>query len=156
MLPYRTYILATVCTAAWAAARFLHSGATYFFQLRSVGGAVADVAPDATAYAHRSANFAAAAFGPDRRRLDEEWDAMSAHFSGLYWSFETDRRPERLLDGYPAGTLRRLREVKCRYDPDGVFRDTWCSRRPNPSEIRPVRAACVRRGLARLTDCLTV
>ncbi|WP_343946850.1 FAD-binding oxidoreductase, partial [Pseudonocardia zijingensis] len=108
---------------ARAAEDFLHSGATYFLQFRSVGGAVADVAPEATAYAHRSANFSAVAFGFNRRRLDAAWDEMAEHFRGLYWSFETDRRPERLLDAYPPATLRRLREVKARYDPDGVFRD---------------------------------
>jgi FAD/FMN-containing dehydrogenase len=108
---------------ARAAEDFLHSGATYFLQFRSVGGAVADVPPDATAYAHRSANFSAVAFGADRRRLDAAWDEMAGHFSGLYWSFETDRRPGRLLDAYPPATLRRLQELKCRYDPDGVFRD---------------------------------
>jgi alkanesulfonate monooxygenase SsuD/methylene tetrahydromethanopterin reductase-like flavin-dependent oxidoreductase (luciferase family) len=108
---------------ARAAEDFLHSGATYFLQFRAVGGAVADVPAEATAYAHRSANFSAVAFGADRRRLDAAWDEMAGHFRGLYWSFETDRRPGRLLDAYPSATLRRLREVKCRYDPDSVFRD---------------------------------
>ena len=108
---------------ARAAADFLHSGATYFFQFRSVGGAVADVDEDATAYAHRSANFSAVAFGLSRQRLDAAWDRMAGHFNGSYWSFETDRRPGRLLEAYPAATLRRLCEVKRRYDPDNVFRD---------------------------------
>jgi len=108
---------------ARAAADFLHSGATYFFQFRSVGGAVADVDEDATAYAHRSANFSAVAFGLSRQRLDAAWDRMAGHFNGSYWSFETDRRPGRLLEAYPAATLRRLCEVKRRYAPDNVFRD---------------------------------
>jgi FAD/FMN-containing dehydrogenase len=39
----------------------------------------------------------------------------------LYLSFETDTRADRLLDAFPGGTLTRLRELKARYDPDGVF-----------------------------------
>jgi len=38
-------------------------------------------------------------------------------------SFETDPRPERLHDAFPPRTLQRLRELKRRYDPDGVFRE---------------------------------
>jgi FAD/FMN-containing dehydrogenase/alkanesulfonate monooxygenase SsuD/methylene tetrahydromethanopterin reductase-like flavin-dependent oxidoreductase (luciferase family) len=120
---------------ARAAEDFLHSGATYFLQFRSVGGAVADVPPEATAYAHRSANFSAVAFGAHRRRLDAAWDEMAGHFRGLYWSFETDRRPGRLLDAYPPATLRRLQEVKCRYDPDGVFRDNVVIPAPDEGEL---------------------
>jgi Berberine and berberine like len=119
---------------ARAAEDFLHSGAAYFFQFRSVGGAVADVPPEATAYAHRSANFSAVAFGAGRRRLDAAWDEMAGHFRGLYWSFETDRRPGRLLDAYPPATLGRLREVKCRYDPDNVFRDNVVIPAPEEGE----------------------
>jgi hypothetical protein len=110
---------------AEAAARFLHSGATYFFQFRAVGGAIADVPPDATAYAHRSTAFSVTAFGFDRRRLDQAWDQMSGHFHGLYLNFETDPRPERLNDAFPPRTLARLREIKARYDPDNVFRDNF-------------------------------
>ena len=48
----------------------LASGDAYFFQLRAVGGAVSDVAEDATAYAHRAANFSVAAIGADSARLE--------------------------------------------------------------------------------------
>lgn len=107
------------------AARLIHSGAVYFFQVRAVGGAVADVDPDATAYANRSANFQIAVFGSRRRQLDTLWDDMREHFNGMYLSFETDRSVERLHDAFPPRTLSRLRELKARYDPDNVFRDNF-------------------------------
>ncbi|RAY17143.1 FAD-linked oxidoreductase [Actinomadura craniellae] len=110
---------------ASAAACLVAGGDAYFFQIRSVGGAVADVAPDATAYAHRAANFQLTALGPSRKRLDHGWDGMQDQFSGLYLSFETDLRPERLHDAFPPATLRRLRELKLRHDPDNVFRDNF-------------------------------
>jgi hypothetical protein len=53
------------------------------------------------------------------------WDQLREHFDGLYLSFETDPRPERLADAFPPRTLRRLRELKARYDPDNVFRDNF-------------------------------
>ncbi|WP_246260393.1 LLM class flavin-dependent oxidoreductase [Cellulomonas taurus] len=107
------------------AAALVRSGHTYFFQIRAAGGAVADVPEDATAYAHRSANFSVVAFGPSRHRLDAIWDAMAGHFSGIYSSFETDRRPERLVEVFPEPTLTRLRALKRRYDPSDVFRHNF-------------------------------
>jgi hypothetical protein len=62
------------------------TGLVYFFQIRSVGGAVADVPPDATAFANRDANFSVVAFGADRTRLDEAWEDLypaSAAFEEL-------------------------------------------------------------------------
>ncbi|RIJ70616.1 LLM class flavin-dependent oxidoreductase [Nakamurella silvestris] len=110
---------------AAAAADLLRGGAVYFFQIRSVGGAVADVAPEATAYANRSANFCVSVFGSDRTRTDAAWDELYGHFSGLYINFETDLRAERLADAYPADTLRRLQALKSTYDPTNVFRDNF-------------------------------
>ena len=93
-----------------------------FLQIRSVGGAVNDVDPLATAYAHRTQHFAVAAVGRSVERLDAQWDAnVYPHLHGLYISFDTDRRPERLHDAYPGATLERLRELKATYDPDNVF-----------------------------------
>lgn len=107
------------------AAQLVRSGQTYFFQIRSAGGAVADVGEHDTAYAHRSANFSVVAFGASRHRLDAVWDAMADHFSGIYSSFETDRRPERLAEVFPGNTLERLRALKRRYDPSDIFRHNF-------------------------------
>jgi len=110
---------------AAAAEDLIRSGATYFFQIRSVGGAVADVPADATAYAHRTANFSVVAFGSSKERLDAAWAKMASQFAGLYLSFETDQQPERIGEAWPPATLNRLRELKRRYDPDNVFRDNF-------------------------------
>lgn len=106
-------------------ARLLDSGATHFFSVRAVGGAVADVADDATAYAHRSAGFSVATFGANESRLEAAWADIAAHSRGLYLSFETSLRPERIGEAYPPATLERLRAVKERVDPEHLFRDNF-------------------------------
>ena len=108
-----------------AVAKLLADRLVYFFQVRSVGGAVADVPEDATAYSHRSANFSVVAFGTSQAELDAAWADMAGHFRGLYLSFETDRSPERINDAWPEKTLTRLRALKKQYDPDNVFRDNF-------------------------------
>ena len=110
---------------ALAVERMLASGEVHFFQIRSVGGAVSDVAPDATAYAHRSANFAVSAVGSSAESLDRLWQGLYGHFAGLYLSFDTDQRAERLTDAFPPATLARLRELKARLDPHNTFRDNF-------------------------------
>lgn len=110
---------------AAAAAAMLESGDVHFFAIRSVGGAVADVAPDATAYAHRSANFSVVALGSNAERLNRVWEELYAHFTGLYLSFDTDQSAERLTDAFPEATLARLRLLKTRLDPQNTFRDNF-------------------------------
>jgi alkanesulfonate monooxygenase SsuD/methylene tetrahydromethanopterin reductase-like flavin-dependent oxidoreductase (luciferase family)/FAD/FMN-containing dehydrogenase len=110
---------------ARAAAAMLASGDVHFFQIRSVGGAVADVDPDATAYAHRSANFSVVALGARAETLDRLWGELYGHFTGLYLSFDTDQRAERLTDAFPEATLARLRLLKARFDPQNTFRDNF-------------------------------
>ena len=106
------------------AARFLESGATYFFQLRAIGGAVHDVPSDATAFAHRSAEFSVVAFGSNRRHTNDRWNELIApHTSGAYLSFETEQGDEQVEAAFPPATLERLRGLKRRFDPDNVFRD---------------------------------
>ena len=110
---------------AAAAAELIASGAIHWFQIRTVGGAVADVPAGDTAYGYRSANFSVVVMGSSRHRLDPLWDALAVHFDGLYLSFESDQRPERLADAFPPRTLERLRVLKGRYDPHHLFADNF-------------------------------
>jgi FAD/FMN-containing dehydrogenase len=89
--------------------------------IRAVGGAVNDVDPAATAFPHRHQAFNVSSIGGPERDFHGHWDDLRPHLEGLYLSFETDRRAERLQDAFPGDTLTRLRELKARYDPDGVF-----------------------------------
>ncbi|GAA0562989.1 FAD-binding oxidoreductase [Actinomadura livida] len=107
------------------AAELLSTGLVYFFELRAMGGAISDVSPDETAFSHRSPRFQATAMSSSDDLLTAEWDRLRPHFDGLYLSFETDRRPERLTDAFPPDVLERLRRLKARYDPDNLFRDNF-------------------------------
>jgi hypothetical protein len=107
------------------AARLLRSGRVYFFQLRAMGGAIADVPADETAFAHRTVAFQVTAMGADQETLNAAWDPLAEHFDGLYLSFDTDLRPQRLHDAFPPPVLARLVELKRRYDPEGLFRDNF-------------------------------
>jgi alkanesulfonate monooxygenase SsuD/methylene tetrahydromethanopterin reductase-like flavin-dependent oxidoreductase (luciferase family)/FAD/FMN-containing dehydrogenase len=94
-----------------------------WLSIRSVGGAVNDIPADATAYAHRHQNFSITSVGVRARATDfnRHWDDLRPHLDGLYVSFETDDRRERLHDAFPGDTLTRLRRLKAQYDPDNVF-----------------------------------
>ena len=105
--------------------RILEEGRMHFFSVRAVGGAVADVPEDATAYAHRSAAFAVAGMSGDAASLNEGWDALEEHVMGVYLSFEADARGDRVERAFPPATLARLRALKARVDPDVLFRDNF-------------------------------
>ena len=108
--------------------RLLGSGEAMLVQLRATGGAGNDVAPDATAYAHRHQQFSVTTFAgrSSRTGLDDAWDRLAhPHMDGLYLSFETDPRPERLHEAFPQLTLDRLRALKRTYDPDHVFEQNF-------------------------------
>jgi FAD/FMN-containing dehydrogenase len=94
------------------------------------GGAYNRVAPDATAFAHRSERFlvkhdvvvaspgdAAAA----REWLERSWEIVHPHGSGGVYPNFPDPDLEDALRAYHGSNLERLRSVKARYDPDGVF-----------------------------------
>jgi len=106
------------------AAALLASGASHFFSVRAVGGAVSDVPDDATAYAGRSANFSVVAMGGSNA-IDAHWAPLERHFDGMYLSFDTRQGPEVLGMAFPPAHLDRLRDLKRRYDPTGLFRDNF-------------------------------
>jgi alkanesulfonate monooxygenase SsuD/methylene tetrahydromethanopterin reductase-like flavin-dependent oxidoreductase (luciferase family) len=110
---------------ASASADLIRSGACHWYQIRTIGGAVADVAPDATAYAHRDANFALTVMGGNAQRLDRWFEPVRRQSSGLYLSFESDRNPDRIADAFPPATLNRLRRLKAQLDPHNLFQDNF-------------------------------
>lgn len=107
------------------AAALLDAGASHFFQIRAVGGAVADIPPAATAYGWREANFSVAVMGSRISGLDHWWQRLAPHFNGMYPSFETDTTPDALARAFPPNHLTRLTALKHRYDPTGLFRDNF-------------------------------
>jgi FAD/FMN-containing dehydrogenase len=100
-------------------------------QLRVLGGAMARVPAEATAFAHRHSrimvNVAAFYDGPadkDRRQAwaDDFTAALRQGDGGAYVNFLGDEGPEAVRQAYPGATWDRLVEVKRRYDPDNLFR----------------------------------
>jgi FAD/FMN-containing dehydrogenase len=119
--------LLNAITPAFAAeiAALLRSGSVHLVQLRSLGGATADVPPDATAFAHREAQFQVNALGADAREVDRHWAHIRPHLGGIYLSFETDQDPARLGEAFPPATIERLRALKRELDPRNLFRDNF-------------------------------
>jgi alkanesulfonate monooxygenase SsuD/methylene tetrahydromethanopterin reductase-like flavin-dependent oxidoreductase (luciferase family)/FAD/FMN-containing dehydrogenase len=111
--------------SAAAAVRMLDDGAVYFLQFRSVGAAVADVGEDDTAYSHRAAQFSVVGFGTDAATLDGAWEGLRAHGRGMYLSFDSSTRPDRVIDAFGVEKIERLRAIKHEVDPDAVFADNF-------------------------------
>jgi len=109
-----------------------------WLSIRAVGGAVNDVPADASAYAHRHQNFSVTSVGLDADRDDFHayWDDLRPYLDGLYLSFETDERPERLHEAFPGETLARLGRLKAAYDPDNVFNQNFAILPSEPLAVR--------------------
>ena len=99
-------------------------------QIRVLGGAMARVPADATAYAHRDRpimiNIASFYTGPDDRPIRESWvtdftAALQQGDSAAYVNFIGDEGPERVRDAYPGRTWERLVAIKTEYDPTNMF-----------------------------------
>ena len=100
-------------------------------QLRVLGGAMARVPADATAFAHRDSrimvNVASFYVGPEDRDRRVAWvEAFAAALrqgdAGAYVNFLADEGPARVRAAYPGPTWDRLASVKRRYDPTNLFR----------------------------------
>jgi FAD/FMN-containing dehydrogenase len=100
-------------------------------RLNHYGGAVAAVANDATAFAHRDSAFALnvdsfwhdpAESEKNIRWTREVWEAMRAYAPrGSYVNFLTDEGEDRVRESY-GGNYDRLVAVKNKYDPRNMFR----------------------------------
>jgi FAD/FMN-containing dehydrogenase len=101
-------------------------------QVRVLGGAMARVPADATAFGHREAklmvNIAAMHERAEERPEHETWAANLAKAlsagttAAAYVGFVGDEGEEGVRRAYPPATLERLAQVKRRYDPDNLFR----------------------------------
>jgi FAD/FMN-containing dehydrogenase len=100
-------------------------------QLRALGGAMARVPDDATAFGHRSRRFmvnvGAVYEDPADRGMHEAWvdglaDALRQGESGAYVNFVAAEDGAGARLAYPKATRDRLAEIKARYDPANLFR----------------------------------
>jgi FAD/FMN-containing dehydrogenase len=100
-------------------------------QLRVLGGAMARVPLEATAFAHRQRPMMAGVGCVYEDAADRpEHDAWADRFAaalrqgdpGVYVNFLSDEGPERVREAYPGPTWDRLVQVKRRYDPGNLFR----------------------------------
>jgi FAD/FMN-containing dehydrogenase len=99
-------------------------------QLRVLGGAMARVPADATAFAHRSskimANLAALYDKPEQKAIHEAWvsdfqKAIQQNDRGAYVNFLADVDAAQVRAAYPGSTWDRLRQIKAKYDPSNLF-----------------------------------
>jgi FAD/FMN-containing dehydrogenase len=101
-------------------------------QLRALGGAMARVPDDATAFGHRQravmATIGAVWERPDEGPVHEAWVTGFAEAlrhgqgPGVYVGFLGDEGEARVREAYPGPTWDRLAEIKDRYDPTNLFR----------------------------------
>jgi FAD/FMN-containing dehydrogenase len=100
-------------------------------QLRVLGGAMARVPVEATAFAHRHRPMMAGVGcvyeqAADRPAHDAWADEFAAALRqgdpGVYVNFLSDEGPARVREAYPGPTWDRLVEVKRRWDPENLFR----------------------------------
>jgi hypothetical protein len=100
-------------------------------QIRALGGAMARVPADATAFAHRNSrlmtNVSAVFMDPEAREKYEAWTgefaaALKQNDDGAYVNFLGGDDPEGVRAAYPGATWERLAAVKSKYDPENFFR----------------------------------
>jgi FAD/FMN-containing dehydrogenase len=100
-------------------------------QLRVLGGAMARVPVEATAFAHRERRVMVALGAvyehAEEDTLHEAWvsgfaEALSDGTPGVYVNFLGEEGGARVHEAYPPPTWDRLAEVKRRYDPTNLFR----------------------------------
>ena len=125
-------------------------------QLRVLGGAMARVPADATAFAHRGepdhGQRRGVLRGPEDRPVREAWVDrcrldLEQDDHGAYVNFLGDEGEERVRAAYPGATWDRLAAIKARYDPTNLFQ-----RNQNMPPAAAGRTAMPRRRLLTSAD----
>src|SRR5690606_35405235 len=101
-------------------------------QFRGLGGAMARVNTNATAFAHRNKRYFVAIIAIWLDAAEDAtkhiawtnalWQAIRHEGAGVYVNLLENEGEERIRDAYPPATLSRLREIKGKYDPQNLFR----------------------------------
>jgi Berberine and berberine like len=101
-------------------------------QVRVLGGAVARVAADATAFAFRDRQVMVGIItpflDPAEAPVHVAWtqaffEALRPAGSGVYSNFLDAEGPDRVREAYPGLTYHKLAAVKARFDPTNLFRN---------------------------------
>lgn len=101
------------------------------FVIWQLGGAVARVGEDDTAFGGRSAGhtFNIAGITETEEGFEEErewvrnfWSALEPHHTSVYVNFLMEEGEERIRQAYGAKKHDTLKALKSRYDPDNLFR----------------------------------
>jgi FAD/FMN-containing dehydrogenase len=100
--------------------------------LRGLGGHMARVGSDETAFAHRDTRCivsiiaiwvdAADDSDPHRAWVQSLWEEIRHEGIGAYANFLEDEGEDRVREAYPAATFARLAAIKRQYDPENLFR----------------------------------
>jgi hypothetical protein len=101
------------------------------FPIWQMGGAVARVGEDETAFGGRKAAFtynigastaSADGFDQEREWVRTFWSALEPWHTSVYVNFLGEEGDERIRAAYGAAKYDRLKALKRNYDPDNVFR----------------------------------
>jgi FAD/FMN-containing dehydrogenase len=101
------------------------------FPIWQLGGAVARVGEDETAFNGRSSAYSfnitastagEAGFDEERQWVRDFWSALEPHQSGVYVNFLMDEGQDRVRKAYGEAKYARLKALKRKYDPENVFR----------------------------------
>jgi hypothetical protein len=101
------------------------------FPIFQLGGAIARVGEDETAFTGRRARFTininattatAEGFDEEREWSRSFWTALEPHHAGVYVNFLMEEGEDRIRQAYGEAKYDRLKALKRTYDPDNVFR----------------------------------
>jgi len=101
------------------------------FPIWQMGGAVARVGDDETAFSGRAAGHtfnisgmtdSVEGFAEERDWVRNFWSALEPYHTSVYTNFLMDEGEERVREAYGAEKYKRLKALKQKYDPDNFFR----------------------------------